>query len=77
MTNQLLNWRKTSTSEEWLELAKKAGTTIGYLNLVAYGYRNASPRLASSIEMASQSFDGKMMIKKENLVFRNSSHDHA
>lgn len=69
MTNELLNWRKASTKEEWLELARRAGTTAGYLNLVAYGYRNASPRLALSIEAASQGFVGKGLISKEGLVF--------
>ncbi|MEI2630068.1 transcriptional regulator [Erwinia aphidicola] len=69
MNNQLLNWRRTSTSSEWLELAKKSGTTVGYLNLVAYGYRNASPRLAMAIEKASETFLKKSPIKKEKLVF--------
>ncbi|NIG74693.1 helix-turn-helix domain-containing protein [Klebsiella sp. Ap-873] len=69
MTNELLNWRRTSTKEEWLELARRAGTSAGYLNLVAYGYRNASPRLALSIEAASQWFVGKELISKEGLVF--------
>lgn len=69
MSNQLLNWRRASTSDEWLELAKQSGTTVGYLNLIAYGYRNASPRLAISIERASQSFANKELITKENLVF--------
>ena len=46
MNNQLLAWRKSSTKEQWADLAKKSGTSSGYLNLIAYGYRNASPRLA-------------------------------
>lgn len=70
MNNQLLSWRRAATSAEWLELAKKSGTTVGYLNLVAYGYRNASPRLAIAIEKASETFLLKPPIKKEKLVFR-------
>jgi hypothetical protein len=35
-------------------LAVKSGTSTGYLNLIAYGYRNASPKLATSIEAASR-----------------------
>ncbi|NWC65420.1 transcriptional regulator [Cedecea sp. P7760] len=73
MTNELLNWRRSSTKEEWLELARRAGTSAGYLNLVAYGYRNASPRLALSIETASQGFVGKELISKEGLVFNRGA----
>lgn len=77
MNNQLLSWRRASTSAEWLELAKKAGTTVGYLNLIAYGYRNASPRLATAIERASETFLQKSTIKKENLVFPAASAQEA
>ncbi|GKO10228.1 TPA: transcriptional regulator [Klebsiella pneumoniae] len=73
MSNQLLQWRKSSTSDEWKELAFKSGTTPGYLNLVAYGYRNASPRLAQSIELASKCFPSKQVISKESLVFAQHS----
>lgn len=69
MENQLLTWRKSSSNDEWAELANKAGTSPGYLNLIAYGYRNASPRMAQAIEEASKSFAGKSVITKERLVF--------
>ncbi|HHU1434723.1 TPA: transcriptional regulator [Escherichia coli] len=59
MNNQLLAWRKCSTKEQWADLAKKSGTSPGYLNLIAYGHRNASPRLALAIESASKSFVNK------------------
>ena len=36
MNNQLLAWRKCSTKEQWADLAKKSGTSPGYLNLIAY-----------------------------------------
>ncbi len=70
MNNQLLAWRKSSTKEQWVDLAKKSGTSSGYLNLIAYGYRNASPRLALAIESASKSFVDKPVIAKEQLVFK-------
>lgn len=72
MKNQLLTWRKSSSNDEWIDLACKAGTSPGYLNLIAYGYRNASPRLALAIETASKSFPEKPIIAKEQLVFRCS-----
>lgn len=68
MENELLSWRRASTKEEWHALAVKSGTSIGYLNLIAYGYRNASPKLATSIEAASRTFVGKTL-KREMLVF--------
>lgn len=73
MSNQLLSWRKSSSSSEWSDLASKVGTSVGYLNLIAYGYRNASPRLALAIEIASKSFVGKPVITKEQLVFKNEA----
>ncbi|WFW58743.1 transcriptional regulator [Citrobacter freundii] len=73
MNNQLLDWRKSSTKEQWADLAKKSGTSSGYLNLIAYGYRNASPRLASAIEHASKSFIDKPVITKEQLVFKGET----
>lgn len=72
MSNQLLAWRKASTKDEWVDLAEKSGTSSGYLNLIAYGHRNASPRLAEAIETASKSFVNKPFISKEQLVFRCS-----
>lgn len=69
MSNQLLEWRRASTPDEWTALANRAGTSAGYLNLVAYGYRNASPRLALAIEESSKAFEGKQIITKESLVF--------
>lgn len=72
MTHPLLKWRKSATPQEWQRLAEKAGTTPGYLNLIAYGYRNASPRLAQAIEQATETFIDKARVSKESLVFCNN-----
>lgn len=68
MTNDLLRWRKESTQDDWVRLAQLAGTSVGYLNLVAYGYRRASPKKAEQIELASKHFN-YVPVKKELLVF--------
>ena len=62
MNNQLLAWRKCSTKEQWADLANKSGTSPGYLNVIADGHRNASPRLAVAIESASTSFENSTVI---------------
>lgn len=69
MKTELLSWRQASTKDEWNLLATLSGTTPGYLNLIAYGYRKASPRMATSIEFASSKIAGKPLITKESLVF--------
>lgn len=76
MSNELLIWRRSSTPSEWSELASKAGTSTGYLNLIAYGHRNASPKLALAIENASKFFSEKPEISKERLVFKEFCHDN-
>lgn len=68
MTNDLLRWRKESTQDDWVRLAQLAGTSVGYLNLVAYGYRRVSPKKAEQIELASKHFN-YVPVKKELLVF--------
>lgn len=47
--NGLLAWLKTATDEE----IGKTGTTRGYLRLVGYGHKNASPEVAAMMELAS------------------------
>ena len=69
MINDLLRWRKEASKEEWASLAEKANTTVGYLDLLAYGFRRASPTKALQIENASYEFKLREPIKKENLVF--------
>ncbi|MFS1564109.1 MAG: transcriptional regulator [Candidatus Arsenophonus phytopathogenicus] len=70
MTNDLLRWRKESTQDDWVRLAQLAGTSVGYLNLVAYGYRRASPKKAKQMELATKHFN-YLPVKKELLVFTN------
>lgn len=74
MKNMLLEWRRASSREEWCALADKSGTSTGYLNLIAYGHRTPSPKLAVSIENASVEFPDKPKITKELLVFFGEQH---
>lgn len=76
MSNELLRWRKGATTDEWVQLAKLANTTVGYLDQIAYGNRRASPEKASAIETATQCFHRQAPVLKESLVFatpRNSA----
>ena len=50
MSNDLLRWRKDADKDEWAELAQLVGTSVGYMNLIAYGVRRASPERADAIE---------------------------
>lgn len=51
MTTKLGDWLKLATKEEREELAKFAGTSVGYLRLLGYGHReNPKVRLALAIE---------------------------
>lgn len=51
MTTKLGEWLKLATKEEREELAKYAGTSVGYLRLLGYGHReNPKVRLAVAIE---------------------------
>jgi DNA-binding transcriptional regulator YdaS (Cro superfamily) len=47
------------TPEEREAFAKKAETSVGYINLLSCGARNASPKLAKRLQDAS---DGKVTI---------------
>lgn len=69
MSNELLRWRKGSTTAEWSALAVLAKTTTGYLDQIAYGNRRASPEKAKAIEEATQSFNNQPPVSKESLVF--------
>ncbi|MGK5746954.1 transcriptional regulator [Proteus mirabilis] len=68
MSNELLRWRKEASQDDWKLLAQLAGTSVGYLNLIAYGNRRASPRKAEDIEEATKHFKYEI-VKKEALVF--------
>lgn len=69
MSNDLLRWRKEASKEEWALLAEKANTSVGYLDLLAYGFRRASPMKAQKIENASLEFVPRKPVTKESLVF--------
>ncbi|KHS87098.1 antirepressor [Pectobacterium brasiliense] len=69
MSNELLRWRKDASSDEWTKLAALAGTSPGYLDLIAYGFRRASPTKAAAIEKATQQFEAISPVTKESLVF--------
>lgn len=69
MRNELLRWRKESSSEDWISLGVLAKTSVGYLDQIAYGYRRASPGKAQAIEEATKKFTDYMPVKKESLVF--------
>jgi hypothetical protein len=50
MSTKLGEWLKLATKEEREELARRAGTSVGYLRLLGYGVReNPNVRLALAI----------------------------
>ena len=52
--SKLGEWWKAATKEERAELARRAGISVGYLRLMAYGYRqNPRVRLALAIQKAT------------------------
>jgi hypothetical protein len=54
--SKLGEWWKAATKEERAELARRAGISVGYLRLMAYGYRqNPRVRLALAIQKATLS----------------------
>jgi hypothetical protein len=69
MNNQLLAGSAQQKSSGQI-LLKNQAHLRGYLNLIAYGHRNASPdwHWRSS---ASKSFVNKPVITKEQLVFKS------
>ncbi|HEN4722060.1 TPA: transcriptional regulator [Yersinia enterocolitica] len=69
MSNDLLRWRKSADKEEWAALARLVGTSVGYMNLIAYGVRRASPKRASAIEKGTKLIGKYAPVTKESLVF--------
>ena len=60
MTTKLGEWLKLATKEEREELAKFAGTSVGYLRLLGYGHReNPKVRLALAIERGTYGIAGR------------------
>ena len=59
MATKLGEWLKLATKEERAELARRAGTSVGYLRLLGYGVRqNPKIRLALSIYKATRVMSG-------------------
>ena len=57
--SKLGEWWKAATKEERAELARRAGISVGYLRLMAYGYRqNPRVRLALAISKATIAMTG-------------------
>ncbi|NIY47304.1 transcriptional regulator [Cedecea colo] len=77
MSNDLLRWRKSADKEEWAALAQLVGTSVGYMNLIAYGVRRASPARAAAIEKGTKLIGKHTPVTKESLVFMNTREDAA
>lgn len=77
MSNDLHRWRKAANKEEWAALARLVGTSVGYMNLIAYGVRRASPKRAEAIEKGTKLIGGYTPVTKESLVFINIQDDAA
>ncbi|CBJ83092.1 Cro protein [Xenorhabdus bovienii str. Jollieti] len=72
MKNDLHRWKKEADKDDWNNLAQVVGTSVGYLNLIAGGFRRASPSMASRIEDGTKKFNRLSPVKKENLIFMDS-----
>ncbi|MBD2786435.1 transcriptional regulator [Xenorhabdus sp. DI] len=77
MKNDLHRWKKEASKDNWNDLAQIVGTSAGYLNLIAGGFRRASPNMASRIEDGTKRFNKLTPVKKENLIFMASPKKHV
>ncbi|MEL4016950.1 transcriptional regulator [Dryocola clanedunensis] len=77
MSNDLLRWRKSADKDEWAALAQLVGTSVGYMNLIAYGVRRASPDRAEAIEKGTKIIGKHTPVTKESLVFIKTREDAA
>ncbi|PHM31319.1 transcriptional regulator [Xenorhabdus innexi] len=77
MRNDLHRWKKEASKDDWGNLAQIVGTSVGYLNLIAGGFRRASPDMASRIEEGTKQFNRLTPVKKENLIFTASSKQYV
>lgn len=50
---QLIEYKRKHGAEAWQQLAEQAGTSVGYLNLLAYRQRQPSPDMAARLLRAS------------------------
>ncbi|MBI6547819.1 transcriptional regulator [Xenorhabdus lircayensis] len=77
MKNDLHRWKREASKDDWSDLAQIVGTSVGYLNLIAGGFRRASPNMASRIEDGTKKFNGLIPVKKENLIFMDPPKKHV
>lgn len=67
--NELMRWKKQAGPHKWEVLASLAGTSTGYLNQLAYGFRRASAEKAMRISQATKNWSDPEPVAKEALVF--------
>lgn len=67
--SKLGEWWKAATKEERAELARRAGISVGYLRLMAYGYRqNPRVRLALAISQGTFAMVVPFYVSVEDLA---------
>lgn len=59
---QMLDWLKVASDED----IARTGTTRGYLKQIAYGNKQASARVASSIERETQGLITRQSLRPED-----------
>lgn len=59
MVTKLGEWMKLATKEEKEELARRAGTSVGYLRLLGYGVRE-NPKLRLALAISRGTWHMKM-----------------
>jgi hypothetical protein len=63
MPTKLAEWMRLASKEEKEELALRAGTSVGYLRLLAYGHReNPKVRLALAISRGTRAMQGHTIL---------------
>ncbi|RAW91619.1 MULTISPECIES: transcriptional regulator [unclassified Photorhabdus] len=77
MKNDLHRWRKEACRQDWIKLAQIAGTSVGYLDQIAYSNRRASPKMAIRIEEGTKEFSEISPVEKESLVFATPQKNHV
>lgn len=72
MATDLLRWRKEANKISpslWVKVADAAGTTPAYLDQLAYGFSQSSPKLAAKIADATRNIKLIPPVSKESIVF--------
>jgi hypothetical protein len=68
MSTKLGEWMKLATKKEKEELARRAGTSVGYLRLLGYGAReNPKVRLALAIAEGTREI-GHLAVSVEDMA---------